>query len=627
MPEFEQYIRNVAKIWELDRPQSTREEAGENVYQRFHSQYRTIRTLAGENKSFVRSVMMPYFRGEKTVEAEDAAFLEQVCTSLYSLQELENYDRILGLKCRRLLLAYYRKTGNRTAQFRQLQLLILACYYTAFSLNRCCPLEPDDLFFRYNDEGIRYVEELESWLAPERFRELTEEEKLLTVVSVGYATLFQRGASYSPENLRYKVEKAEKALEMARDPAYRQQVPGLNWDQMEHHCLYYLAMCSDYVNWSGSEPELLQKIRAAGAELIRRHAQGNDLPGVEYDMVERAWEVVRMHLGEIPPESYLQSLLREYENRDPEGYSNEDVTRNLLIPGKIQDEVIRRNTYEQIPVSPVLGPIYRQVAAYTGRAPHDLAQEQLLNYLQGLMSDFQDVEGGPGFAEMARIILMNCSVPTSIHSRMVGKLAVILAKELIAVHPEELTGVCGCGSGEEVRSREAEILEFVNLCGMYHDLGKLAYLDIVGITYRDFFDEEFDAIKRHPLVGGEMLGKHADTAPFAMAAMGHHRWYNEQGGYPREYSRAKDPYPVVTDLIAVADCLDAATDTIFRSYNPGITLEKFISEVEAGAGTRYTPLGAELLASESVRQALAQALAGGREQAYSHMWEDSLTEK
>lgn len=625
MAEFEKYAGNVRSIWEQDKPQLSADYSTDSIYIRFREQYQTIRTLAGENKVMVRSLLMPFFRGEREVEEADAEFLESVCATLGSIQNLESIDRILSLKCRRLLVSFYRRTGNRESLLKHLSNMSLICYFTAFALNRCCLLEPDELFFRYNDEGISYISEMLSYLDPKKFEALNRYEKFLVLQSAGHAFMFQQGPSFSESNLRYKLDSAVYALKLSRDPYYRSAVPDFRWADFEHYCLYYVAMCSEYICWGGTKPGYLQTMREACEELQKLHEEGKVIPGVDYNTLERLGVATRMFQGEITTEEYQAYLFKEYHERNRDSYELFDVTQNMLLPGKLQDEQIRLMTYEGRQPSDTIGPVYWDILEYTRKAPHTIAQEALLNYLQAVMADFIDVPGGPAFSEMAGTVMANCSVPTTIHSRMVGQLAKILVKELLALHPEQLIGFCGCESAEEVLTHREEILDFTEKCGMFHDLGKLSYLDIVGITYRDFFDEEFDAIKRHPFVGWQMLGKHADTAPYAMTALGHHRWYNEQGGYPAEYHRAEDPCAVITDLIAVADCLDAATDTIFRSYNPGITLEKFIGEVVSGAGTRYSPLGAELLQPESVREALRRELSVGREQAYETIWHNALT--
>lgn len=47
-------------------------------------------------------------------------------------------------------------------------------------------------------------------------------------------------------------------------------------------------------------------------------------------------------------------------------------------------------------------------------------------------------------------------------------------------------------------------------------------------------------------------------------ALYHHLWYDEKGGYPREYTYKGNDNAILYQLITCADCLDAATDSVGR---------------------------------------------------------------
>jgi hypothetical protein len=65
-----------------------------------------------------------------------------------------------------------------------------------------------------------------------------------------------------------------------------------------------------------------------------------------------------------------------------------------------------------------------------------------------------------------------------------------------------------------------------------------------------------------------------------------------------------------------ADCLDAATDTIGRSYSRGKTFDMYRKEVEEGAGTHYAPFLPELFSREECREDISYLLGQGRERMY-----------
>ena len=93
---------------------------------------------------------------------------------------------------------------------------------------------------------------------------------------------------------------------------------------------------------------------------------------------------------------------------------------------------------------------------------------------------------------------------------------------------------------------------------------------------------------------------------YAQPALMHHRFYDGSRGYPDlPEDFVRDPrLDVLTDLITVADSMDAATDFVGRSYSAGISFEQLVKEYREGYNTRYAGYVVDLLADpELVLQA------------------------
>jgi HD-GYP domain-containing protein (c-di-GMP phosphodiesterase class II) len=70
------------------------------------------------------------------------------------------------------------------------------------------------------------------------------------------------------------------------------------------------------------------------------------------------------------------------------------------------------------------------------------------------------------------------------------------------------------------------------------------------------------------------------------------------------------------NILEAADSIDAATDSIGRSYHNVKTLEEILEEFEKESGTRYAPYIAELLEQDSVCEDLEYFLGEGRQKNY-----------
>ncbi|MCR5337925.1 MAG: hypothetical protein K6E75_05140 [Lachnospiraceae bacterium] len=90
--------------------------------------------------------------------------------------------------------------------------------------------------------------------------------------------------------------------------------------------------------------------------------------------------------------------------------------------------------------------------------------------------------------------------------------------------------------------------------------------------------------------------------------------------YPEEFDTSKSKVKTVIDIVMCADCLDAATDTIGRSYSRGKTMDEFIGELQEGSGTRYAPWLVDLFEQKEVKADLEYLLKESREINYRNTY-------
>ena len=78
----------------------------------------------------------------------------------------------------------------------------------------------------------------------------------------------------------------------------------------------------------------------------------------------------------------------------------------------------------------------------------------------------------------------------------------------------------------------------------------------------------------------------------------------------------------MTDVITVADSVDAATDNIGRCYAKGVSLMELVGQLRAQSGTRYAPFVVELLDDESLLARIADTLHTRRRQIYDEVYRE-----
>lgn len=130
---------------------------------------------------------------------------------------------------------------------------------------------------------------------------------------------------------------------------------------------------------------------------------------------------------------------------------------------------------------------------------------------------------------------------------------------------------------------ERDIL-LVYLAGLVHDIGKVGIPSAILHKNDRLTDEEFATIKKHPLLGAQILERIEELAPLIPAVAYHHERFDGRG-YP--YGLEGEHIPEIARIMAVADAFDAMTSD--RPYRKAMPLEKAITILKENSGTQFDP--------------------------------------
>ena len=147
------------------------------------------------------------------------------------------------------------------------------------------------------------------------------------------------------------------------------------------------------------------------------------------------------------------------------------------------------------------------------------------------------------------------------HSDRVARIAVRLAEEL--------------GLGDQTCQQ-------IYVTGLLHDVGKIGVPDAILCKPGKLSDEEFEVVKRHPVVGYDIL-KHLAQLDYVLPGVLHHHESVAGTGYPHRLSG--DEIPLPARILAVADAYDAMTSS--RPYRQAMPFEKAEQILQDGAGRQW----------------------------------------
>lgn len=119
-----------------------------------------------------------------------------------------------------------------------------------------------------------------------------------------------------------------------------------------------------------------------------------------------------------------------------------------------------------------------------------------------------------------------------------------------------------------------------------HDVGKLGIPDHILMKPGRLTPDEFEQMKRHPLIGHDILKD--STSPViqtaAVIALTHHEKFDGTG-YP--HGTAGDAIPLEGRIVAVADVFDALTSA--RPYKPAWPVDEATAFLRDGRGRHFDP--------------------------------------
>jgi diguanylate cyclase (GGDEF)-like protein len=124
----------------------------------------------------------------------------------------------------------------------------------------------------------------------------------------------------------------------------------------------------------------------------------------------------------------------------------------------------------------------------------------------------------------------------------------------------------------------------LRICGLLHDVGKIAVPDSVLRKPGRLNDDEFKVMQQHPVFGA-LIVKEVPDLDDVLGGIKHHHERFDGRGYPDRLPGLE--IPLFGRILAVPDCFSAMTTN--RPYRMGLSWDEAISEIVKGKGTQFDP--------------------------------------
>lgn len=606
----ETYISQMDAYETLEKLSFSPEDSREKVIAAIEEKAAKKRRIADIANTMIREYVEAFEKQPEALTAEDAGLLIRFFDSLKIPESSRIRDMGIALRLARILKDFFRKKNDTASYIRY--------------LSETVSMEVK-LFGNHtnNFPGPSCTDECMALLSSCHMLD-EESRKLLLITVFRLCCSHEKGCSEnnlpSPMTTLRTIDGMLGRYMDRDDPAFTQAVvsQGMAYN--------VLLLFSAYVSWevqNGRQPDIeaYREIVERYAALLEEDLQNKQAPGyMERPGVASYLLRAEYHLGRISFEELMDQLdrLRETAARadDPmvQASGIAQVTYYCLL------YLYRFSGYEEETITALSRKIIEETLPRILEIAREVNNVNFNLYLLLFMSGASFTSKFEEFSQLVLEMTVYSDKALFIHTVMVREMSSVIFDHMIEHTPDFFDGVAGHDTAW-IADHKQEMRNLLRDCCMFHDIGKLFMLDIVENSMRRLTDDEFQLIKYHPQ-GFEDIYERWDNQDERSrcihdCALTHHLWHIGLGGYPKVQQTKNRPF---SDILAITDSLDAATDYLGRPYASEKNMDQMIAEFEAGAGTRYGAEVVKTLKVPEVKEKLQELIVEGRKEIYYRVY-------
>jgi diguanylate cyclase (GGDEF)-like protein/PAS domain S-box-containing protein len=137
------------------------------------------------------------------------------------------------------------------------------------------------------------------------------------------------------------------------------------------------------------------------------------------------------------------------------------------------------------------------------------------------------------------------------------------------------------------------VLNDLSLLSSLHDIGKIAITEEILLKKTRLTEEEWEAIKKHPVIGSNIAKSTTQIAHVADGILYHHEWW-DGSGYPKGLKG--ENIPIEARIISIVDAYDVMRNG--RPYKRKMSKTEAVMELKRCSGTQFDPNLVEIFLSK-----------------------------
>lgn len=590
------YLENIKRVSQLLQHAELQGLPEEEVNRCLRERSRIIREIRSENTKILRQELFPLLDDILTADGEDIQALEEFA------------DRLMQGRMDAGIRYYVCNALVTCARVRdQRRLLIKELYMTGMALFEFQSMLEQGEAGRFQWKQSLLFGEAAGYI---RFYDEIEDAETRGYIHRAMGNMALPLSACDRKSADKKFAVIRRSLQVLTDPVYREKTPQLPWELYTYKSHQErTSMLSWLRNGTATSRDVREVMESAQYVFDIQRKEAEKTGGRPKLRWFYAYYAASYHCGIHTLEELLHNLEKTYALADHSDYSLDGMYGNLFLPLVYSSYVEKDRTVRE-KKKPVVLMMYRRQLEYLRRVPKGEDMNTLFYYVRCCLAGYLEYPGDNSFREYIEQVMEGRHLETHVHSGMVAQIARLLLQELLRTDAELLLGVRGAKSLRELREREAELLEFIYEGGKIHDIGKMKMLELYEAPGRGRISEEEELHELHAGLGGRILERCRSTEDFVPFAVGHHRWYDGQGGYPESYRREDVQDAVLVDIVSVADFMDQSCNPVGDYQLDIISYDEMLAQLEAYAGSRFSPrvAAAAIRLQDAIRGLLAEFL-------------------
>ena len=600
-PYQEEYIANLREIAALSPRRQPSEGTLADYTDRLCRDRARQKQLAARNMALLRENLFPVLDNLPEAGPQETEDLRQFAAAL--IQGRIELDAILYCQIHQSLLGLARHRRDRDGIIRELYSLGIGRYA------QCSKLVGLDLSVSapYTSQMRLCFVEAAAYL--KYFDEIQDPD------TRGY--ILRSLANTALGQFRVTSERVrliKNALQIMQDPAYREREPSLPWDRFVRQTHRLMTASISFSRETAMTAQDVASIMESVYAVYDLHAQAEGAmaarPAFHYYAIE-------YYCGLDSMEGLLSKTERLLNSADLTDFSVEGMYAVISLTA-FYCQYLQEYPEMLAGREEIVEEQYRRVMRYTESFPPSQESESLLLYLRQLSYTYVETSRSLPYGLFLQKLIFRFAPEIYLHSQAVGA-AAALCRQIAGEEPGFFDDIPAVREISDPQEKLREIQRLALASGQFHDVGKINFTSLYANNGRQWFEEEHEMSRLHPVTGAKLLADRPSTSPYADAALGHHAWYD--GSRDCAYRRLECASRQMVDVVALVDWLENVTGTAVLYTGIEMSFDEAVQEAIRLEGRRFSPLLTARLRERQTAELIRSALDQSRRETAAEMFE------